>query len=124
MVAVERVGGVSAAVEDEVVGVYPDVDGDENGVSGEVDEGDQAGSRSGGCAGGGDDHGKLLRLRSGADWIDGADDGAVSVAATGDRYKDGGCQSKSGCRPEGLRYGPNGATAWPRLGVSCCFDSC
>jgi hypothetical protein len=65
-----------------------------------------------------------LRLRRGADRVDGADDGAVGVAAA-----DGGCHN--GCRqsepewePEGLRYGPNGAPAWPRLGICFCFDSC
>ena len=45
MVAVERVAGSTAAIENEVVGVHADVGGDEDGIAGEVDEGDQ--TRSG-----------------------------------------------------------------------------
>ena len=88
MVAVERVAGVAAAVEDQVVGVDADLCGDENGVAGEVDEGDQTRGGVGDCAGGGDDYGELLRLSCWADWIDGAYDGAVGVAAA-----DEGCQN-------------------------------
>jgi len=124
VVAVERIARSSAAVEHQIVGVNADLGGDENCVSGEVDEGDQAGRGVGGRAGGGDRHGKLLRLRCGADGVDRTDDGAVGVAATGDRYQNGCCQSEPGCRLEGLRYGLNGAPIGPRLGVSFCFNSC
>ena len=125
MVAVERVAGVAAAVEDEIVGIDADLGGDENGVAGEVDEGDQAWGGVGSCAGGGDRHGELLRLGGGADGIDGADDGAVGVAAADDGCQSGGCQSEPEWGPEGLRAsGPNGAPVWPRLGVCFCFDSC
>ena len=131
MVTVEGEAGVSAAVEDQIVGIYADLGGDENGVAGEVDEGDEAWRGVGSGAGGGDCDGKLLRLRCGANGIDGADDGAVGVAAADDGCRSGGCQSEPEwgpeglCwRPEGLRQGPNGAPVWPRLGVCFCFDSC
>jgi hypothetical protein len=90
MVAIERIASVAAAVQDEIVGVYADLGRDENSISGEVDEGDEAGSGIGSCACGGDRNGELLRLRCGADRVDGADDRAVGVAAAGDRYEDGG----------------------------------
>jgi hypothetical protein len=124
MVAVKRVSSGTATVEDEVVGVYPDVDGDENGVSGEVDEGGQARGWVGGRASGGDRHGKLLRLRGGADRVNGADDGAIGVAAADGGCQGGCCQSEPEWRPEGLGQVPNGAPVWPRLGVCLCFDSC
>ena len=61
MVAVEGVAGVAAAVEDQIVGIYADLGGDENRVAGEVDEGDQAWSgieernrRVGPCSSGGE----------------------------------------------------------------------
>src|SRR5258708_6341155 len=131
MVAVKRVSSGTATVEDEVVGVYPDVESDESGGGGEVDEGGQARGWVGGRAGGGDGHGKLLRLRGGADRVNGADDGAVGVAAADSGCQGGGCQSEPEWRPEGLRWRPeglgqvpNGALVWLRLGVCFCFDSC
>src|SRR5712672_2511659 len=111
MVAVEGVAGVAAAVEDQIVGIYSDLGRDENGIAGEVDEGDQAWGGMGSRAGGGDGHGELLRLCGGADRVDGADDGAVGVAAADDGCHSGCCQSEPEWRPEGLRYGPNGAPA-------------
>lgn len=88
MVAVEREAGVAAAVEDQVVGVNADLSGDENCVAGEVDKGDETRGGVGDSARGGDDYGELLWLSSGADWIDGAYDWAVGVAAA-----DEGCQN-------------------------------
>ena len=64
------------------------------------------------------------RLGGGADRIDGADDGAVGVAAADERCHHGGCHSEPERGPEGLGYGPNGTPGWPRLGVCFCFDSC
>ena len=124
VVAVERIAGVAAAVEYEVVGVHADVGGDQDGVAREVDEGDQTGGRFGRGTGGGDRHGELLRLGCWSDGVDGADDGAVGVAAAGDRDESGGCQSEFEWGPEGLRQRPNGAPMWPRLGVCFCFNSC
>jgi hypothetical protein len=46
-------------------------------------------------------------LRRRTDGIDGADDGAVGIAATEDGRHDGTCQSEPEWRPEGLRCGPN-----------------
>ena len=50
-VAVQREPGVAAAVEDEIIGIYTDLRGNENSVAGEVDEGDQAWGGSGSGAG-------------------------------------------------------------------------
>lgn len=88
MVAVERVAGVAAAVEDQVVGVDADLCGDENGVAGEVDKGDQTRGGIGDCAGGGDNYGELLWLSCWADRIDRAYDGTVRVATANE-----GCQN-------------------------------
>ena len=84
MVAIERISRVTPAIENQIVGVYANIDSDEDSVAGEVDEGDQTGSGVCGGAGGGDHHGELLRLCRGADGVDGTDDGAVSVAAADD----------------------------------------
>ena len=97
VVAVERVAGGAAAVEDEVVGVHADLGGNEDGVAGEVDEGDQTRGGIGRSPGSGDDYGKLLWLGGRSNRIDGADDRAVGVAATGDGNQSRGCQGEAGC---------------------------
>lgn len=91
VVAVKRVTGVAAAVEDQVVGVDADLRSDEYGVAREVDEIDQPGgvwirARYHNC--------ELLWLPGWADRVDGADDGAIGVAATEERCHDCGWQGE------------------------------
>jgi len=106
-------GGGGAAIEDEVIGVHSHVGRDEDCVSREVDEGQQAWGGIGRCAGAGDRDGELLRLGGGADRVDGADDRAVVVAATADqsqaRCQNGEDRCGAECRPEGLGSRPNRA---------------
>ena len=65
-------------------------------------------------------NGKLLRLRCGTNWIDGADDGPVAITAADDERYSGCCQSEPergpeglGSIPENLRQRPNAARVWP-----------
>jgi hypothetical protein len=146
-VAGGRGGGGGGGVEDEVVGIDADVGGDEDGVSGVVDEGDEAGvvgAVGDRGAGVGDDDGELLRLSGGAYRVDCADDRAVGVFAAGgedqNQSGEGDAGEGSECGPEfvprrkprrgrgygsgGLDCGPKQALASPRWCACCCFDSC
>src|SRR5207247_9216024 len=77
-VAIERITGVAGAVESEIIGSDAKVCGDEDRVSGEVDDGDEART---GRTGAGDGDGVFGRLRCGADGIEGAHDWTVGIAA-------------------------------------------
>ena len=87
---VERALGVdgvslgSIGVDRKVAGIDEDIGRGEHGVASEVDDGEQAGQGRRGRTGVGDSDRVLGRLASGADGANGADDGAILVAAAGD----------------------------------------
>jgi hypothetical protein len=104
-------GGAVATIEDEVIRIHAHVGCDEDCVTREVNEGQQTGGGIGGCAGAGDGYGELLRLGGGADRVDGADDGAVVVAAAGNqsqaRCQNGEDRCEAEFRPEDVGSRPN-----------------